>query len=317
MLRRFLALAGVWLSFWLLTACNQVDNPTGTLLPGPPTVAPTPLPTAPTNRRLGYADAPVARVNGKEVSAADFNRALDQTRVLSEDQNGGVLDWNTTENKKLLTDLRLQTLEGLINYTVIEQEAQKEAITVTPAEIETRAADQKKQLGGDTGLLVYLARRFLSDEDNKKSIYQGLLFEKMQERHSQAEDKAEQAKVRHILVATEGEAKTILDKLRAGGDFVALARQFSLDSVSAQNGGDLDWLFRGQTDENFERVAFALKISEFSTPVKTKFGWHIVQVQAKEVRSLPADLVAQRRTEAFANYIKALRDKAAIEKLLK
>jgi parvulin-like peptidyl-prolyl isomerase len=304
---------------FFLSACNETFTPTPTLINSsvPPTIAPQPTPTPPTNMRLGYSTTPVAVINGQEITAAEFNTALDQLRVLSEEQAGGVLNWTTAENQKLLSDLRLQALEGMINYLVVEQEAKKENVTVTEAEIQTRADEQKQQLGGDSGLNVYLARRFMTIEDNKRSIAQGLLFEKMQERHSKAEDKGEQAKVRHILVATEPEAKQILDKLRAGGDFKALAEQFSRDSESAKQAGDLDWVFRGQTDPAFERVAFSLRLNEYSSPIQTKFGWHILQVMAREVRPYPIDLIAERKAESFTTYIKNLREKATIQKLLK
>ena len=99
--------------------------------------------------------------------------------------------------------------------------------------------------------------------------------------------------------------------------FVALAKQFSLDFESGKNGGDLGWVFRGQTDTTFENVAFTLAPNQYSGPVKTDKGYHLIQSLGKEVRPLPVDLVQQRKSEAFANYIKSLRDKAKIEKLLK
>jgi parvulin-like peptidyl-prolyl isomerase len=317
---RIFALFLVWAFLSLfLSACSESGTPTPTLIGAgvPPTIAPRPTPTPPTNTRLGYTESSVAIVNNKEISATEFNMALDQLRVLSEEQAGGVLDWNTAENKKLLGDLRLQALEGLINYTVVEQEAKKEGLSVPEAEVQARIEEQKKQLGGESGLNVYLARRFMSLEDNKRTMAQGLLFEKMQEKHSKTEDKGEQAKTRHILVASEPEAKQVLDKLRAGGDFNALAAQFSLDGETAKNGGDLDWVFRGQTDPAFEQVVFSIRLNEYSNPVKTKFGWHILQVTAREVRPFPPDLIAERRSDSFTAYIKALRDKANIQKLLK
>jgi foldase protein PrsA len=302
-----------------LSACSENVSPTPTLINAgvPPTIAPRPTPTPPTNTRLGYTNSTVAVVNGKDITPAEFNMALDQLRVLSEEQAGGVLDWNTPENQKLLADLRLQALEGLINFTVVEQEAKKEGVTVPDADIQVQFEESKKQLGGDSGLNVYLARRFMTETDFKRTVAQGLLFQKMQEKHSPAEDKGEQAKTRHILVATEIEAKQISDKLRAGGDFAALAGQFSLDSETAKNGGDLDWVFKGQTDPAFEQVVFSIRLNEYSNPIKTKFGWHILQVTAREVRPYPPDLVAERKSDSFTGYIKSLRDKATIQKLLK
>ncbi len=298
----------------LLVACGD-ENGTPNL-PQPtsgPVVSPTPL----VNQRIGYATDAVARVGGEEISANDFNQALDQTRVTTEEQAGGFIDWKTEANKAQLKDMQQQVLQGLINYTLIAQQARKEGVTVSAEEVSAQFEDFKKQVGGTVGYRNWLNKRFLNDADNRRIIQQGLLFSKMQERHATAEDKAEQVKARHILLATEGEAKDMFRKVQQGGDFAALARQFSLDATSAKKGGELDWVFAGQTEQPFEKALFTLKPGDISGPIKTSLGWHIIQVQAREVRPLPFDLVEQRKAASFSDYIKTLRDKSTIEVLLK
>jgi len=298
----------------LLVACG--DEKATTNLPQPtsgPVVSPTPL----VNQRIGYATGPVARVGGEEISTNDFNQALDQTRVTTEEQAGGFIDWKTEANKTQLKDLQQQVLQGLINYNLIAQQARKEGVTVSAEEVATQFEDFKKQVGGDAGYRSWLNKRFLNDADNRRIIQQGLVFSKMEERHATAEDKAEQVKARHILLATEGEAKDMFRKLQQGGNFAALAQQFSLDATSAKKGGELDWVFVGQTEQPFEKALFTLKPGDISGPIKTSLGWHIIQVEAREVRPLPFDLVEQRKAAAFSDYIKTLRDKTTIEILLK
>jgi parvulin-like peptidyl-prolyl isomerase len=261
----------------------------------------------------------VAIVDGVEINAAEFNHALDTARVSYEEEEGNPVDWSTPDNQKTLQSMREDVLEGLINYQVVAEQAQKENITATPDEIQARLDDFKQQLGGPDAYQSWISRRFLADEDQRKAITQLIIFEKMEDRHSQVEDKAEQVHLRHIQLQTEAEAKQIYDKLRAGADFAALARQFSLDITTASRGGDLDFIFPGQTAQygpDFERVAFSLKTNEISGPVKTPIGYHILQSLGKEVRPLPFDLVQQRKEEAFEGYIKTLRDKAKIEKKL-
>src|SRR6185503_18894028 len=97
----------------------------------------------------------------------------------------------------------------------------------------------------------------------------------------------EQTRARHILVRTsevvsENDARRRLADLRerivtGGADFAELARQHSADG-SASRGGDLDWLLPGDTVPEFERVMNALKTGEISQPVKSPFGWHLIQV---------------------------------------
>ena len=87
---------------------------------------------------------------------------------------------------------------------------------------------------------------------------------------------AESRDVRHILVKTKAEADKIYDQIKAGGDFAALAKKYSLDPGSAAIGGKLT-ITRGQTVAPFDKTAFLLATNEVSRPVKTQFGYHIIQ----------------------------------------
>lgn len=103
----------------------------------------------------------------------------------------------------------------------------------------------------------------------------------------------ERVHARHILIKTqekpaaevpklEAKANEILKRIKAGGDFAEIAKKESEDPGSGQNGGDLNWLTRGQTVAPFEQAMFALKPNEISNLVKTEFGFHIIQVLEKE-----------------------------------
>jgi peptidyl-prolyl cis-trans isomerase C len=82
----------------------------------------------------------------------------------------------------------------------------------------------------------------------------------------------------HILVPTEDEAKAVIAELDKGGDFAALAKAHSKDPGSA-NGGDLGWFKRDDMVSEFATAAFALKPGEYTkTPVKTRFGWHVIKL---------------------------------------
>ncbi len=302
----------------LLAACGDeagsaTASPAGRNQP----TASAPKPTPSVNRKLGYTTVnPVARVDGVAIGADDFNRAIDEARASYEEQGGGSLNWEASENKELLKNIQIESLEGLINYQVVATAAAKENVTASPDEVAARLDDFKKQIGSQDNYQNWLARRFITEEDYKKRLTQVVIFDEMSDRHSATDDKGEQVHVRHILVKTEAEARTLFQRVQQGADFASLAKQFSLDTASATNGGDLNWVFRGQTDTAFENAAFALLPNQVSGPVKTDKGYHLIQLLAKEVRPLPFDLVQQRREDAFSNYIKSLRDKAKIEKLL-
>jgi peptidyl-prolyl cis-trans isomerase C len=107
----------------------------------------------------------------------------------------------------------------------------------------------------------------------------------------------EAVKVSHIMVKTETEAETIQTELKAGKSFEELAKAKSQDAGSAEKGGDLGMLSRGQTEPEFETAAFALKDGEVSGVVKTQYGYHIIKVLSHETTLQPYDEVKGRLRE--------------------
>jgi peptidyl-prolyl cis-trans isomerase SurA len=140
----------------------------------------------------------------------------------------------------------------------------------------------------------------------------------------------EQAHVRHILVRTndlvsEDEAKRKLLGLRErivnGVSFAELARLNS-DDGSASRGGDLGWIYPGDTVPEFERAFAELKVNEVSQPVKTPFGWHLIQVLERRTADMSTDrkrvearkaLLERKGDEAYQEWLRQLRDRAYVE----
>ena len=96
-------------------------------------------------------------------------------------------------------------------------------------------------------------------------------------------------RARHILVATEKEARDLIVKLRAGADFATLANQYTLDrNQGGTNGGDLGYFTKEMMIPEFAKEAFSLPKGQFSKkPFKTAFGWHIVKVEDKRKSAPP------------------------------
>jgi peptidyl-prolyl cis-trans isomerase SurA len=141
-----------------------------------------------------------------------------------------------------------------------------------------------------------------------------------------------QTRARHILVRTsevvsENEARRRLADLReriakGGADFAELAKAHSDDAASAARGGDLDWIYPGDTVPDFERAMQELKPGEISPPVKTPFGYHLIQVLerrasdvSQERRRLEArKLLRERKSEeTYQEWLRQLRDQAYVE----
>ncbi|BCM25786.1 peptidylprolyl isomerase [Methyloradius palustris] len=140
----------------------------------------------------------------------------------------------------------------------------------------------------------------------------------------------QQTHARHILiklseVVSESDAKHRMDDIKErldnGGNFADLARQYSEDG-SASNGGDLGWLNPGDTVPEFEKAMNELKDNEISQPIRTPFGWHIIQVlerrnqdMSKESARLKArqEIRTRKADEAYQDWVRELRDRAFVE----
>ena len=92
----------------------------------------------------------------------------------------------------------------------------------------------------------------------------------------------DEARARHILVATREDAEAVIAELEGGKPFEVLAMEKSIDPSAAQNGGDLGFFQRGRMVAPFEDAAFALEPGQLSEPVETQFGWHVIRLD--EVR---------------------------------
>ena len=131
----------------------------------------------------------------------------------------------------------------------------------------------------------------------------------------------EEVQARHILVETEDKAKEIADKLAKGGDFAALAKEFSKDPGSKDDGGMLGFFGRGQMVPQFEEAAFKLEKGQISAPVKSQFGFHVIKLEDRRQKKLPSfdevkdrilNSMIQRRAQEVAQ---GLRTKAKVEYL--
>ncbi|KTD45719.1 peptidyl-prolyl cis-trans isomerase D [Legionella rubrilucens] len=148
-----------------------------------------------------------------------------------------------------------------------------------------------------------------------------------------AEQKHEVVKthVRHILlkqdasmtaVEAEKQANNLYQQLKSGKDFAHMAKQYSLDAASAVKGGDLGWVNSGELVMEFEKAMDALPINKISKPVKSVFGWHIIQVLGRKKvddtetfkrQQVRAFLQQRKFTEAVQNWQQHLRADAYVK----
>lgn len=239
------------------------------------------------------AGKPIATVNGVVVpqARADF--------LMQQQAQRGAPD---TEQ------MRSAVREELINREVLAQEARKAGAERAP-EVQTQLDMVRQEI---------VVSYYLRDFARKNPVTEAEIQKEYDRAKSQHGDK--EYKARHILVETEDQAKGLIADLKKGAKFDELATKNSKDTGSAQRGGDLDWNVPGTFDKQFSDAMVKLEKGKYSeAPVKTRFGFHIIQLDdvrpAKfaalgEVRPRLQQMLVQNKIEQL---IKGLRAKAKIE----
>jgi foldase protein PrsA len=178
-----------------------------------------------------------------------------------------------------------QALQQLVYEKVLSKKYK-----VTDKELNDKIDQLKADLGSnfESTLAQY---GYKSEADLKKTMKLGMMQEKAAMKDVKVTEKElkdyydsyqPEIKARHILVADEKTANEVKKKLDGGAKFEDVAKEYSTDTASAQNGGDLGWFGAGKMDPDFEKAAYALKVNEISPPVKTQFGYHIIQLTDKK-----------------------------------
>jgi peptidyl-prolyl cis-trans isomerase C len=130
----------------------------------------------------------------------------------------------------------------------------------------------------------------------------------------------EEVHARHILVETEDEAKQIVEEIKNGADFAAVAKEKSKDPGAA-DGGDLGYFTKDQMVPEFADVAFKMYPGQMSNPVKTQFGWHVIKVEDKRQKPVPELAAVKDQIDNYLmqraqrDYVTKLRQTAKIERL--
>jgi peptidyl-prolyl cis-trans isomerase C len=205
-------------------------------------------------------------------------------------------------------ELRKAIRVALINNELVAQEAVKRGLDKHPNVAAQIDIDRQR----------ILANAYFSDYFAKNPITDEVLRKEYERMKSQAP--AKEYKVRHILVDKEDEAKAIIDQLNKGADFAKLAKEKSKDPGSKDNGGDLDWGPAGRYVKPFADAVERLKKGEITkTPVKTDFGYHVIQVEDIRPLKVPSfdEMKQQFRQRAqqqqIQKFVADLRAKAKVE----
>lgn len=199
-----------------------------------------------------------------------------------------------------------------------------EKYEVTDEELDAKFNEVKEQLGANFEMA--LMQYNMTEESFKDSLKLDLLVEKAATADMEVTDEEvqeyydnykPQIKARHILVEDEATAKEVKAKLDDGGDFAELAKEYSQDPGSAEEGGELGWFGPGRMVQPFEEAAYALDVNEISEPVKSDNGFHIIQVTEKEEKKPLEDMRAEIEYEVKVSKIDNTMMSETLQKELK
>ncbi len=294
-------------------------------------------------------DGKVAVVNDTVITQEAFEQEM--TPVLKQMEMQG-----QKPDESQIAEIRKKVLDNMINREVLYQASRKKGYTADDKAVEEKLASFKEQFPNEAQFKEALSKMNLSEEVIKKQIREQISIEQLVEEEvvpgitvSEADAKAyyeanpqffkqpEQVKARHILIKVAPDAdeekkaearkklETVQEKLKEGGDFAELAKEYS-EGPSSTNGGDLGSFGRGQMVKPFEEVAFALEEGKVSDIVETRFGYHLIKVEEKKPEStvsfadgkerIEQMLKRQKVSEAVNEYIEKLKKDAEIETYL-
>lgn len=247
----------------------------------------------------------------------------------------------------LLTRLRREAMDLLIEQALVGQEAERQGLEPDFAAVDQQIADLRSIFDSESQYQMKLEGEGFNDESFRAHLARMHVatqyLDAIRAEHSDVSD-AEleqyyvdnerrltlptQVRVRHILITWKPMGKTddrafireqmnpILERARAGEDFAALAREVSDDYATRGAGGDTGFFRRGEMAPEFEAAAFALQPGEISDPVETSFGVHIIKLEEREEgHLLPLDEIRDQLREHIAMEKAETAVKAEVERL--
>ena len=281
----------------------------------------------------------IAVVGDKTVTKEEFDQLIEQQKKTAESQKQDFPEVGTPEYEAV----KANAVKALLAQREWELEGESMGIKVTDQEIETQLNQKKEQYGltDEQKYQAELAKAGITDAQVRDQVRIEILTNKIYEAvtkkvtvtdadvqayYDQNATKYQQPasrEVRHILVKTEAQAQKLHDQIQSGADFAKLAKKYTQDTASKADGGKFT-AFKGRTAAPFDKFVFSAKTGELSDPIKTEFGWHVIEVLSavKPATTTPLDqvkdqikstLLTTKQNAAMKAWIAALPTKYADE----
>lgn len=289
--------------------------------------------------RAGLPADAAARVNGQLITKDELNTQMKIYELFFKQP------MNNPGSKQ-------QLLDQMVNERLLAEQAKSENISVTDSQVQTELAkffaaldrqyqtrDESTKKLQEFGLtndkIAGFIKNYLISQAvvEKKKAGVTVSDEEVRTFYDQNKDKQftftePVVRAAHVLLPLDQQPKAaeVAAKAKAGGDFPALAREYSIDPGSAKAGGDLGYFTRTTMVKEFSDVAFRLQPGEVSDPVRSTFGWHVIKVLDKAgPGTIPFEkareaathqLLPQKQDQAVEQWVSQLQKSAKIDKAL-
>jgi foldase protein PrsA len=269
----------------------------------------------------------VATVNDKAITQEQFDETLQSYKMMVESQYGeGSWDTEISAGQTMGSYYESSLLDNMILELLMVEAAGKEGITMTDEDLQTQMDEFKAYFDTDEEYKTFLDEKAMTEDYLKESLKKEFLINSFLsikiENLQPADDELktifddlkmnQQVRARHILVNTEEEAKAVIDRINKGEKFEDVAKELSVDTASGANGGDLDYFSYTDMVQPFSDAAFSMEIGDMSDPVKSDFGYHIIEVTDKKVDDT---VTLETKKDELTEYYKSYKYEDLLEEL--
>jgi len=260
----------------------------------------------------------IATVNDKSITQIQYDESLAVYKKMVESQYGeGSWDTEISEGNTMGSYYKDALLDNMILEIIMVEAAEKDGITLSDEDITAELEKFKVNFQTDDEYTQFLEKNGMTEEYLKEALkkesiinqYLAAKIENLQPTDAELETifndlkTNQKIKARHILVATEEEAKAAIERLNKGEKFEDLAKELSIDTASGAKGGDLDYFAYTDMVQPFSEKAFSMEIGDVSEPVQSEYGYHIIEVTDKTVDdSITVETEKDSLTEYFKSY---------------
>jgi len=298
-----------------VTACDSTSPTPAQALPtatSQPEATPLESTATPVPAPTSTSEPLAAVVNGQQILLEEYERqvARYEASMVAAGQ-----DPSTPEGQSALAQGRQWVLDLMVEQMLIEHAATAAGLVVSDADVDATIAGLRADIG-DEAFDAWLVQEDMTVEEMRERLRGDMLATQMANRVAESVlARAEHVHARHIVVATEEEARLILSQLQAGGDFASLARMYSQDISTRDVGGDLGFFPAGVlTSKEVEAAALALQPGQLSDVVPSNLGFHIVQVVERVPdREIDPENLRLLRDQAVRAWLNGLKSSADIQ----